>query len=185
MAVSRVINLQHHRIAQVSIAFVSSSCLPHLQLVMFLPISVRKALLCALSYPSKEHPPGWKWARPAAIWAWNCLLAFIVVRVRPPIQIQISLKTQQMVYATQGQSAPCHPSMCASSGTKATVAREALCQERECLVLLEKQHFRTSLMQSLLAVSDSEDSNPGRRRSSCASGWRSLDPASGLHLDCS
>lgn len=60
MAVSRVINLQHHRIAQVSIAFVSSSCLPHLQFVMFMPIAVSKALLCALSCARKEHSPGLK-----------------------------------------------------------------------------------------------------------------------------
>lgn len=107
MAVSRVINLQHHRIAQVSVAFVSSSCLPHLWLVM-LPISFHKSLLCALSYPWKEHPPGWKWACPGAIWAWNNLLAFIVVWVRPPIQIQISPKMQQMVPATQGRGVLCH-----------------------------------------------------------------------------
>lgn len=142
MAVSRVINLQHHRIAQVSIAFVSSSCLPHLQFVMFMPIAVSKAFLCALSCARKEHSPGLKMTCPGAIWAWKCLLVCIVVGVRPAIQIQIcSPKTQQMVPAARGRGVPCHPGTCASSTTKATVPREVLWKESECLMLLENPIF--------------------------------------------
>lgn len=52
-------------------------------------------------------------------------------------------------------------------------------------MLLENQHLSAFLTQSLLAVPNSKDRNPWRGGSSCASGWRSLDPASRLHLDCS
>lgn len=127
MAVSRVINLQHHRIAQVSIAF-CSSCLPLLQLVTFLQVSVSTGLLCALSGPWKEHPPWLKMSMFVGKLAMELFAAVIVVGAGPATQIHSSPKTQQMVPAA---GVPCHPGTPASSSNKATVAGEGLWKERE------------------------------------------------------